>query len=114
MGRYAVTFDEWDAARGRPAVSRTSLGSRLGARTPAVINVYWEDAQAYIKWLSFKTGQPYRLLSEAEWEYCCRAGTEDAFLVGRRDFHGTGELQWKLHLWERLERRIPGKNLASR
>ena len=47
-----------------------------------VINVNWEDAQAYVAWLSEKTGLPYRLLSEAEWEYVARGGTQTPFHTG--------------------------------
>jgi len=50
-------------------------------RRPA-INVSWEDAQAYVGWLSRKTGKTYRLLSEAEWEYAARAGSTTKYHFG--------------------------------
>ncbi len=51
-----------------------------------VINVSWDDAVAYAEWLSEETGWTYRLLSEAEWEYVARAGTQTA------RYWGEGEL----------------------
>ena len=81
VGRFAVTFNEWqifaDAKERRmPDDERWGQGRR------PVINVSWGDAHAYIEWLTERTGERYRLLSEAEWEYCCRAGTSSSFSTG--------------------------------
>jgi formylglycine-generating enzyme required for sulfatase activity len=78
VGRFAITFAEWDAA-GLPH-EPGDQGWRRGRRP--VINVSWEDAKAYASWLCQKTGKQYRLLSEAEWEYCCRAGTTTNYAFG--------------------------------
>jgi formylglycine-generating enzyme required for sulfatase activity len=73
VGRSAVTFAEWDACvaeGGCNAYRPGDYGWGRGKRP--VINVSWNDVQAYIKWLSQKTGAAYRLLSEAEREYVAR------------------------------------------
>ncbi len=86
VGRFAVTFAEWDAyiadagwfgaARYKPSDEGWGRDDR------PVINVNWEDAKSYVKWLSNKTGKEYRLLSEAEREYVTRAGTKTPFWWG--------------------------------
>ena len=83
VGVYEVTFDEWYAC-----IDAGGCGNRIpddmrwGRRNRPVINVNWEDAQSYVRWLSVRTGQTYRLLSESEWEYVARAGTETAYSWG--------------------------------
>lgn len=83
VGRYAITFAQWDAcvADGgcggyRPDDNGWGRGQR------PVITVDFADAEAYVAWLRKKTGQPYRLLSEAEWEYAGRAGTTGWWYFG--------------------------------
>jgi formylglycine-generating enzyme required for sulfatase activity/uncharacterized caspase-like protein len=83
VGKFAVTFDEWDAcvtAGGCNGYRPADQNGRRG-RYP-VINVSWNDAKAYTAWLSKTTGKPYRLLSEAEREYVARAGTTTPFWFG--------------------------------
>jgi formylglycine-generating enzyme required for sulfatase activity len=81
VSKFDVTFADWDACvsvGGCPQVS----DSGLGRGTRPVINVTWDDARDYVAWLSKMTGQPYRLLTEAEWEYAARARNTTAYYWG--------------------------------
>jgi formylglycine-generating enzyme required for sulfatase activity len=83
VGRFPVTFEEWDAcveARGCNGYRPRDEGWGRGRRP--VINVSWNDAKLYVEWLSNKTGKNYRLLSEAEREYVTRAGATSPFWWG--------------------------------
>jgi formylglycine-generating enzyme required for sulfatase activity len=83
VGRFAVTFDEWDACIAEGGCNSHRPGDEgWGRGRRPVINVSWDDAQAYVAWLSKKTGKTYRLLSEAEREYVTRAGTTTPFWWG--------------------------------
>ena len=83
VGKFAVTFAEWDAC----VADGGCNGYRpydvdWGRGKLPVINVSWNHAKAYVAWLSRKTGKPYRLLSEAEREYVARAGTTTPYWWG--------------------------------
>ena len=72
MGKYEVTQEQWEAVMGK------NISSTKGAKLP-VTDVSWEDFQEFIKKLNAKTNGGYRLPTEAEWEYACRAGTTTAY-----------------------------------
>ena len=81
MGVYEVTNFQYElfdpqhkSLRGKEGLSNDD--------DEAVINVSWYDAQSFCRWLSHQEGLSYRLATEAEWEYCCRAGTTGNFYTG--------------------------------
>ena len=81
LGVYTVTFSEYE--RFCEAIgSETPDDNDWGREYRPVINVSWRNVQAYCDWLSEQTGQSYRLPSEAEWEYACRAGTQTPYYTG--------------------------------
>jgi formylglycine-generating enzyme required for sulfatase activity len=81
VSKFAVTFADWNACvsvGGCPAISDAGMGQD----TKPVVNVNWDDAGRYLEWFSEMTGKPYRLLSEAEYEYAARAGTQTTYPWG--------------------------------
>ena len=81
MSKYEITFDDYDMfaqATNRPLPS----DNRWGRGNRPVINVSFEDARAYARWLSETTGKKYRLPTESEWEYVARAETNSLFWWG--------------------------------
>jgi formylglycine-generating enzyme required for sulfatase activity len=83
VGRFAVTFDEWDACANEGGCNGYKPKDRgWGRGLRPVIYVSWRDAKDYVTWLSHKTGKSYRLLTEAEREYVARAGTVTPFWWG--------------------------------
>jgi formylglycine-generating enzyme required for sulfatase activity len=83
VGKYEVTFAEWDACIAAGGCSTNPGDADWGRDNRPVINVGWNDAKEYAGWLSQKTGKNYRLLSEAEWEYVARARSTTAFWWGQ-------------------------------
>lgn len=115
VSKHEVTFAQWDACVAGGGCLDAAAESRRqrrrghrpddegwGRGNRPVVNVSWDDAQAYVRWLSSETGATYRLLSESEWEYAARAGSSTAYSWGnemgsgrRADCSGCGR-QWDL------------------
>lgn len=88
VATHEVTFDQWEACVADQACApKQPDDAGWGRQSRPVINVSWEDAQQYVSWLSITTNRPYRLLSEAEWEYVARAGTTTPFWWGQEVGH---------------------------
>ena len=86
VGVYEVTFDEWDACvQGGGCGGHQPSDWGWGRGRQPVVDVHWENAWKYADWLTDHTGEKYRLLSEAEWEYVARAGTRTAWHWGETE-----------------------------
>lgn len=86
VGRYEVTFAEWDAcvdAGGCKGYRPDDHG--WGRANRPVIEVSWHDTQAYLQWLSQRTGVHYRLLTSAEWLLAVRARATTSYSWGDQD-----------------------------
>jgi formylglycine-generating enzyme required for sulfatase activity len=84
LGRYPITQAQWRVVAGYEQITKdlTPDPSRFKGDNLPVDNIGWEDAQEFCQRLSAKTVKRYRLPSEAEWEYACRAETETPFCFG--------------------------------
>jgi formylglycine-generating enzyme required for sulfatase activity len=83
VGKFEVTFAEWDACVADGGCSHVPDDQGFGREGRPVIDVSWNDVtNSYLPWLSRKAGRTYRLLSEAEWEYVARAGSRAVYAWG--------------------------------
>ena len=85
VGVYEVTFGEWDACASGGGCRNVLYDAGWGRGRRPVIHVSWQGARDYVEWLSWQTGKTYRLLSEAEWEYVARAGTQTSRYWGESE-----------------------------
>jgi formylglycine-generating enzyme required for sulfatase activity/class 3 adenylate cyclase len=80
IGKYPVTVREWNEC----AAAKACAFAAAGQDDAPVTNVSWTDAQQYVTWLTVATKKPYRLPSEAEWEYAARAGAQTKYWWGEK------------------------------
>jgi formylglycine-generating enzyme required for sulfatase activity len=82
VAKFDVTWEAWDRCVALGGCSKVPTDQGYGRGKRPLINVSWNEAKAYVDWLSRLTGKPYRLLTEAEWEYAARAGTQTVYYFG--------------------------------
>lgn len=114
VGRFEVTFAEWDAClAGGGCNGYRPFDRGWGRGSRPVIEVSWNDAQAYVAWLKRKTGKTYRLLSETEWEYVARAGTRTRYWWGKKVGIGHALCQGCDSPWDRDQRTVPAGSFPA-
>jgi formylglycine-generating enzyme required for sulfatase activity len=75
VGKFDVTWEAWDRCVDLGGCSKVPHDAGFGHKGYPLINVNWYEAKAYVDWLARVTGKPYRLLTEAEWEFAARGVT---------------------------------------
>jgi formylglycine-generating enzyme required for sulfatase activity len=93
VSKFELTFEQWDTCVSYGNCIAHVSDNGWGRGLQPVINVSFVDAQSYVAWLSKITGKAYRLLSEAEYEYATRGGTQTIYPWG--DFAGEGNANCK-------------------
>jgi formylglycine-generating enzyme required for sulfatase activity len=81
IGKYEVTAQQWNSCVDAGACQKVALAANANA---PIRDVSWDDAQQYLKWLGSTSGKPFRLPTEAEWEYAARGGTATRYWWGEQ------------------------------
>jgi len=83
IGKFEVTVQQWNACADAGGCPKVAQAPNTPGNAP-MRDVSWDDAQQYIKWLTSVSGKPYRLPTEAEWEYAARGGAATAYWWGAK------------------------------
>ena len=103
IGKIVLTVAEWNACASAGGCQYKPAQAESAPEQRPMTNLSWDDATQYVQWLATRTGKPYRLPSEAEWEYAARSGTNSRYTwgnqvgIGNANCNGCGGPRDPLH-----------------